>query len=166
MWMIMQQLPENEDITVRAWLQEVKAIIADVIQTLGGINVRQRLALLDCRGSVKSHAEACSVAEVLSSIIRPGIHDENFRTIHGAKGTQKEAVLVYARSSQELEQWLFCADIGQNEQSRIGYVGFSRAKKILCISCETVTNDQHSRLQQLPAGIEILADQPPLLVIA
>ena len=156
MWMIMQQLPENELITVRSWLYEVKAIIADVIQTVGGNNVRQRLGLLDCRGSVRSHAEACSIAEVLSSIIRPGLHDGNYRTIHGAKGTQREAVLVYASSLQELEQWLFCADIGQNEQSRIGYVGFSRAKKILCISCDTITNDQHSQLQRLPVEIEIL----------
>jgi hypothetical protein len=162
-WKIMQELPNNDQFSVSEWLQEVKTLVSNSISLVGGLNVRRKLNILDCRGEVvRRYAARCTVADALSSVMRPRLHTENFRTIHGAKGTQRDAVLAYARDANELEQWLLCNNIDQSETSRIGYVGFSRAKKILCIACESITRNQYQQLLQLPLNVFELDNQPRL----
>jgi len=161
-WKVMQELPTNDQLSISEWLQEVKTLVSNSVSLVGGLNVRRKLSILDCRGAVGRYATRCTVADALSSVIRPRLHTENFRTIHGAKGTQRDAVLVYARDEDELEKWLLCNNIDQSETSRIGYVGFSRAKKILCIACESITRNQHQQLLQLPLNVFGLDNQPRL----
>ncbi|WP_226036614.1 UvrD-helicase domain-containing protein [Aquibacillus saliphilus] len=60
-------------------------------------------------------------------------------TIHKAKGLQADAVLIIAKTQNELKKWLEQDEqkraLDKKDTCRIGYVGFSRAKKFLCIAC-------------------------------
>ena len=161
-WKIMQELPDNDQLSISEWLQEIKTLISNSVSLVGGLNVRRKLGILDCRGAVGRYTTRCTVGDALSSVMRPRLHIENFRTIHGAKGTQRDAVLVYARDGNELEQWLLCNNLDLSETSRIGYVGFSRAKKILCIACESITRNQHQQFLELPLNVSELDNQPRL----
>lgn len=59
--------------------------------------------------------------------------------IHTIKGLESEAVLVIAKTEQELLQWIETdiqvRDGDKTDYSRLGYVAFSRAKQLLCIAC-------------------------------
>ncbi len=69
----------------------------------------------------------------------------NFHSsIHKAKGLEAECVLVVAKTVNELQKWFEtefeerCKD--KNDTCRIGFVGFTRAKEILCIACKASIN--------------------------
>ena len=71
----------------------------------------------------------------------PEASSHNFHSsIHKAKGLEAECVLVVARSLDELKKWIE-SEVekrwkDKQDTCRIGFVGFSRAKKILCIACK------------------------------
>lgn len=70
--------------------------------------------------------------------------------IHTIKGLESEAVLVFAKSEAELLKWLEIArpnrDADKNDVCRIGYVAFSRAERLLCISCVTNISEDTEKL--------------------
>lgn len=62
--------------------------------------------------------------------------EKYYSSIHSAKGLEATCVLVFARSKNELKSWLDFNNVtGKNDTTRLGFVGFSRARKLLCISC-------------------------------
>jgi DNA helicase II / ATP-dependent DNA helicase PcrA len=66
--------------------------------------------------------------------------------IHSAKGLESECVLVMAESESQLIDWL-----GENEKSeeaRVGYVAFSRARKLLCVWAPNIQEENYKHLQQ------------------
>jgi len=78
--------------------------------------------------------------------------------IHTIKGLESEAVLALAKTEAELLLWietdLSVRDAKRNDEEtdypRLGYVAFSRAKKLLCISClEAISNDTEQKLKDL-----------------
>lgn len=81
--------------------------------------------------------------------------------IHKIKGLEAEAVLAIAKTEAELLLWTETDRVTretyreeETDYPRLGYVAFSRAKKILCIAClEPITATTTSKLTQL--GIEI-----------
>ena len=60
-----------------------------------------------------------------------------FSSIHSAKGLEATSVLAIAYSKKELEKWLNFQEANNNldDDYRLGYVAFSRARDMLCISC-------------------------------
>jgi DNA helicase-2/ATP-dependent DNA helicase PcrA len=66
-------------------------------------------------------------------------------TIHGAKGLEANSVLVIAdkggnyknpiRASVQLEKWLEIDKYQDDDETRCGFVAFSRARKFLAIAC-------------------------------
>jgi len=66
-------------------------------------------------------------------------------TIHGVKGLEYAAVLTIAKNEEELNLWIETRiserDKTRNKRTtdhpRLGYVAFSRAKRMLCIACMT-----------------------------
>jgi DNA helicase-2/ATP-dependent DNA helicase PcrA len=56
-------------------------------------------------------------------------------TIHKFKGLEATCVLVIASSLTVLKKWIETDVSNQNKISRLGYVAFSRARKLLCIAC-------------------------------
>jgi DNA helicase-2/ATP-dependent DNA helicase PcrA len=77
----------------------------------------------------------------------PEVSRGNFySSIHKAKGLEAECVLVVAKTLNELKKWIEtefeerCKD--KQDICRIGFVGFTRAKEILCIACKAPLDDQ------------------------
>ena len=66
--------------------------------------------------------------------------NDKYLTIHKSKGLQADAVLVVARSEKELLKWIETDKEerinAKNDDCRIGYVAFSRAREFLCIACK------------------------------
>ncbi len=62
-----------------------------------------------------------------------------YSSIHKAKGLEADAVLIVAKTSNELKKWLTInreeRQADKMDSCRIGFVGFTRAKQILCIAC-------------------------------
>ncbi|MDT0293523.1 UvrD-helicase domain-containing protein [Mesonia ostreae] len=87
--------------------------------------------------------------------------------IHRFKGLELDAVLAVAKNEAELNLWLETdtatrdahSDKGTSDYPRLGYVAFSRARKILCIAClEPISDNTKEKLNHL--GVEI--DAPTL----
>ncbi|MDO8367670.1 MAG: 3'-5' exonuclease, partial [Saprospiraceae bacterium] len=60
-----------------------------------------------------------------------------YSSIHTAKGLEASCVLVLAKTNNELQTWLTFDAITnlKNDNFRLGYVAFSRARKLLCFAC-------------------------------
>lgn len=79
-------------------------------------------------------------------------------TIHKSKGLEAEAVLAIAKTKNELIRWL---EINSQKRSsdntdvcRIGFVAFSRPKRLLCISCLDECSDIKDQILSL--GVVIM----------
>lgn len=78
-------------------------------------------------------------------------------TIHKCKGLEADAVLVVAETTNKLQRW-FETDTAKrlndsNDECRLGYVAFSRAKKLLCIACLQDIGDLKDKLKGLQIEI-------------
>ena len=82
--------------------------------------------------------------------------------IHRFKGLEVDAVLAVAKTDIELNLWLETDTIIRDEHKdkatsdypRLGYVAFSRARKILCISCiEPISDLTKEKLMNLDVEI-------------
>lgn len=70
--------------------------------------------------------------------------------IHKFKGLESEAVLAVARNEKELNLWIETDTTARDEHDeratsdfpRLGYVAFSRARRLLCIACVEVISDE------------------------
>jgi DNA helicase-2/ATP-dependent DNA helicase PcrA len=78
--------------------------------------------------------------------------------IHTIKGLEAEAVLAIAKTEAELLLWLETdrqvresyRDKEKTDYPRLGYVAFSRAKRLLCIAClQQIGNETKSKLEAL-----------------
>ncbi|MNL02644.1 hypothetical protein D3C87_1231580 [compost metagenome] len=57
-------------------------------------------------------------------------------TIHSAKGREAISILVIAEDLKELKSWF---KINDREEARVGFVAFTRARRLLCIWCPGLT---------------------------
>ncbi|MDB2463149.1 AAA family ATPase [Algibacter sp.] len=87
--------------------------------------------------------------------------------IHRFKGLELDAILAVAKNEVELNLWLESntetrdahSDKATSDYPRLGYVAFSRARKVLCIAClESISDSTKQKLVDL--GVEI--DNPTL----
>lgn len=77
-----------------------------------------------------------------------------YSTIHKAKGLEADAVLVIAESAKELKEWLETDKrkrfSDKLDSCRIGFVAYSRAKRLLCIAClDSIGPELLSRMDSL-----------------
>lgn len=97
---------------------------------------------------------------LFEATVRPAHY---YSTIHKAKGLEADAVLVIAESTNQLEKWLITdpqerANVTQ-DMCRIGYVGFTRAKDVLCIACLQKASDKTlAKLHSM--GVHFYPEQP------
>lgn len=121
-------------------LEEILLLIEDIFNYRRAINEAEAYFIIEEKAkkfidllTVKQPADKMSDYSVLN------IYQDSFLTIHKSKGLQADAVLVVAKSENELLKWLEeDPDKRLNERQdtcRLGYVAFSRAKELLCIAC-------------------------------
>ena len=75
-----------------------------------------------------------------------------YSSIHSAKGLEATSVLAIAYSKNELDKWLNFQEANNNldDDYRLGYVAFSRARDMLCIAClDEISNELKNRLKSL-----------------
>jgi len=75
-----------------------------------------------------------------------------YSSIHSAKGLEATSVLAIAYSNNELDKWLNfkAANNDLDDDYRLGYVAFSRARDMLCIAClGDVSHDLKNKLRAL-----------------
>lgn len=85
-------------------------------------------------------------------------NNDFYMTIHKSKGLEADAVLIIAKTVNELRKWLEQDEqkryLDKQDTCRIGYVGFSRAREFLCIAClEEIDADLIYRLRKLQVTI-------------
>ena len=113
---------------------------------------------------LKIHPNLC-VEDSLKKIIKYDISQNcigHYSTVHSAKGLEAGSVLVVAEDMNLLKKWLSTNKNDfkkhNDDNYRLGFVGFSRARNFLCIAClENVLPDFENTLSNFNILIE-----PPL----
>ena len=92
------------------------------------------------------------VRETLSQledyVVAGEILDESERcsSINRAKGLEADAVLVVAKTPNELNKWLVIdgdeREADKQDKSRLGYVAFTRPREMLCLACLKAIDDE------------------------
>lgn len=74
-----------------------------------------------------------------------------FSTIHTAKGLEAQSVLVIAPTAKALAKWLQIekGDNRLHDERNLGFVAFSRARDVLCVSCLEDTSPLRDRMLDL-----------------
>jgi len=88
-------------------------------------------------------------------------------TVHKAKGLEADSVLVIAKSNNELAKWIMQDKPGREadkqDDCRLGYVAFTRARDVLCISCLEKINLKN-RTELINFGVQFYPDDEALQV--
>jgi ATP-dependent DNA helicase UvrD/PcrA len=157
-WMLCIVLGEMQLLNAEGivpWTKSVQEAIKKAILEAGGKKSGQKLVLLgNLQKNLKKSAtylttdafKCVDLADDVSSAVR---------TIHRAKGLEAESVLLVAKTGQ-LAQWLnnYASGKPRTEMSRIGYVGLSRAMRLLCVASDTITAGDRTTLEGL--GVVVL----------
>ncbi|MCM3044071.1 ATP-binding domain-containing protein [Bacillus altitudinis] len=69
----------------------------------------------------------------------------NAISIHNSKGQEAECILVLAETKSQLDEWL---ELNETEEARVGYVAFSRARKLLCVWAPLIEEKDYAYLKK------------------
>ena len=108
----------------------------------------------------KSFYDGTKISNLLKFIKIDTKSEDTIRTIHSAKGTQFNHVLVHFDKLGDFEKYVFEANARLNEDSddaRIYYVGFSRAVQSLFINIPNKKKDTIQKLKNINVDYEILS---------
>lgn len=116
-------------------------------------------AKITAKLAAKSFYEGTTILDLLKFIKVDTKSEDTIRTIHSAKGTQFDHVLVHFEKIRDFENYVFEANArldDDEDDARIYYVGFSRAEKSLFINIPNKKPDTLQKLQDLNVEYEIL----------
>lgn len=121
----------------------------EITRHLGGV------ALQGVRpGGFKTFAESTPYS-ALSSTVRLTEENRIIRTIHQSKGAEFNNVLVYFPQGSERVRHIITQLDHQDEESRISFVAFSRARDRLFIAFPTLSIGEQDLLRSLDMEVEI-----------
>ncbi len=131
---------KNEDISNAS--STIKKQFTDTF----GYNFQNDWKSIDSNTDLKNTLKELLRAEPKQSHIT---HDKYYSTIHSSKGLEATSVLVFATNKNQLFDWLNFENVGaNNDNTRLGFVAFSRARKLLCISClENLTDTDFEKIK-------------------
>lgn len=152
---MLHRLDVSSDIDARQWANEFKNLLADCLYTVSGRKQRNKLVLLNSLEKQLKKRTQYPIRSAMQSVALPDEIESSVRTVHGAKGMERDAVLVVASTPQQFSTWIKPGghSTQRNEESRIGYVAFSRAKKLLCVATDSLSPECHKRLDTLACVI-------------
>ncbi len=108
----------------------------------------------------KAFYEKTIISDLLKFIKVDTKSEDTIRTIHSAKGTEFNNTLVHFEDLRDFEKYVFGATAlldADEDDARIYYVGFSRAKENLFINIPEQNEDTIPRLQGINVDYEILS---------
>lgn len=128
-------------------------------------NIRQKYnfqigAKITAKLAAKSFYEGTTISDLLKFIKVDTKSEDTIRTIHSAKGTQFDHVLVHFDKLSDFEKYVFEANAHLDEDeddARIYYVGFSRAEKSLFINIPGKKTNTLQKLKDMNVEYKILA---------
>lgn len=122
-----------DEITINDFFPLLKDFLADTSENTYNIKIKNSIRMLNY--DWKNQKNAAKALKVDNLLEQTEVHvnsiEKSFYTIHDAKGQEAECVLVLAEDNVQLEKWLGNND--DSEEARVGYVAFTRARKLLCI---------------------------------
>jgi len=101
------------------------------------------------RGAFKELAETLLVKNLVSSLNVKEVKANNIRTIHKAKGTEFQSILVYLDDDKDIGNIITPQIDGVDDICRLYYVALSRAEDFLCIAVNKITDEEKSELEKL-----------------
>ena len=110
-------------------------------------------------GNVRRFYENNIVSDLLAHIKVDTRSDDAIRTIHSAKGTEFDNVLVHFENLRDFDNYVLSAANHLNSEeddARIYYVGFSRAKINLFINVPEVNQEIMAGIESIGIDYEIL----------
>lgn len=106
------------------------------------------LKKLTGNGKFKKKSEKVTVRELISSLKIREVKTDDIRTIHKAKGTEFESVLIYFDNTEMNK--IINSDIdNEKDDYRLYYVALSRAENFLCIATKSIEDEQVEKFKQL-----------------
>ena len=107
----------------------------------------------------KSFYDKTKISDLLKFIRVDTKSEDTIRTIHSAKGTQFNSVLVHFDELGDFEKYVFKANThldADDDNARIYYVGFSRAIRGLFINIPEINKGTIQKLKDINVDYEIL----------
>jgi superfamily I DNA/RNA helicase len=120
---------------IENFLQLLKNYLKEFSEKNLGIKIGVKLKILNYEWTnQKKESKKTSIQNIMDQIILDPNNAERayLSTIHSAKGREATSILVIAEDLNELRSWLGFND---NEEARVGFVAFTRARRFLCIWC-------------------------------
>ncbi|SEN98328.1 Superfamily I DNA or RNA helicase [Amphibacillus marinus] len=136
--------------TVAELFEEMKDFISNLSKDLFGIPIGNKLRMLNYnwKNQVKA-SKGTTISQLVDQLeIESNLSNSegNVISIHNAKGQEAECVLVLAESKSQLDEWL--ALNNETEEARVGYVAFSRARKLLCVWAPLIEEEDYAHLDE------------------
>lgn len=157
MWKKMQIFTINfliglnlNETSVELLFVKLKEFLSEQSKKLYGISIGNRLRMLNYnwKGQMKA-SKKINISELLEDtgkVNRISDTQSHVFNIHTAKGQEAECVLIIAESEKQLLEWL--EDDDETEEARVGYVAFSRARKLLCVWAPNIQEENYKYLEQ------------------
>ncbi|NLR46307.1 UvrD-helicase domain-containing protein [Priestia megaterium] len=141
---------EFSETSVESMFQELKDFISNTSKVMYGKSIGNKLRMLhyNWKNQVKA-SKSTMLSELIEQIelqVDFSENTESVMSIHSAKGQEAECVLIMAESESQLMEWF--EDNLNSEEARVGYVAFSRARKLLCLWAPTIHENNFAHLHQ------------------
>jgi DNA helicase-2/ATP-dependent DNA helicase PcrA len=155
MWKKLQiftlQFLDNLDLTetsVANLFLKVKEFLSEESKKLYGKPIGKKILMLNYKWKNQTIASKSTMVSLLIEQVELQNNlsesEGHVFSIHGAKGQESECVLVMADSETQLTDWL--EENEESEEARVGYVAFSRARKLLCVWAPSIQEKNYVHL--------------------
>ncbi|PEM52041.1 MULTISPECIES: UvrD-helicase domain-containing protein [Bacillus cereus group] len=139
-----------KEIFIKDFFISIKEFLATTSETIYKIKIKKHIQMLNYnwKGQLKA-VKKISIYDLLEQMkfqVKSVEKEKPFYTIHEAKGQEAECVLVLAEGEKQLQEWI--GDNRDSEEARVGYVAFSRARKLLCIWAPSITEETYNYMEE------------------
>lgn len=118
----------------------------DLISYFSRINVTLKRVSV---GGFKTFAQATNMNDLILNLKLGEEKHGNIRTIHKAKGTEFQSVLVYFEDNNDIQHLLNPDITNKEDDCRLYYVALSRAEDFLCIATDELSQEKIDDLARL-----------------
>ncbi|EEM80212.1 UvrD-helicase domain-containing protein [Bacillus thuringiensis] len=139
-----------KEILIKDFFPSIKEFLANTSESTYKIKIKKYIQMLNYNwkgqtGAVKK-ISIYDLLELMIYQVKSVEKEKPFYTIHDAKGQEAECVLVLAENETQLKEWLDSNE--DSEEARVGYVAFSRARKLLCIWAPNIKEETYNYMQE------------------
>lgn len=135
------------EMSVASLFEELKDYISKLSKDLFGIAIGRRLLMLNYKWKNQVRdSNRITISQLIDQLeIEINMPSEgNAISIHNSKGQEAECILVLAETKSQLDEWL---ELNETEEARVGYVAFSRARKLLCVWAPLIEERDYAYLK-------------------